>query len=287
MTWRRVLTATTTLLALVGLLPTPAAAGSDIEGLPPSPPRLAAMWIDAQARLAAADADQAALAAQPIDPAAGLLAAARHDVLAADAGFRYREAARTEQVVVYAMAIDPAVEAAVLARIPAGDRAPVQAVIGGLRALWRSAEIDDWSLIRIRYNRDFHASQPVDSLFGYYRQASGRYAIDWTYLASINYIESDFGRVLGPSSAGAMGPMQFMPATWSDFGAGGDIMSPPDSITAAARYLRAMGGPGDMRKAIFRYNNDNDYVASVQAFADAFRLDPGYVRRLYYWGTSG
>lgn len=278
-----------TLLASVALAapPSPAGAALDIEGLPVSPARLTAMWADAQARLAAAAADQQSLAAAKIDPANDLLGAARRDLLLAEAGFRYRDAARTEQVVIYAMAVDPAVDSAVESHMTPAELPPVRSVIAGLRALWRAAEIDDLSLIRIRYNHNFRASQPVDSLFTYYRQAGGRYAIDWTYLASINYIESDFGRVLGPSSAGAMGPMQFMPATWSDYGAGGDIMSPADSINAAARYLRAMGGPADMSRAIFRYNNDNDYVASVKSFADAFRQDPTFVTRLYYWSTAG
>lgn len=283
MRWRPLVAAAALAASVVNAQPVGAAI--DVESMPPSPPRLAAMWLDAQARLKTAAADQQALAAQPAG--ADLLAATRQAVLLADAGYRYRDAARSEQVVIYAMAVDPAVESAVAERLPTADLGPLRSVIAGLRALWRSASIDDLSRIRIHFNRSFSTSQPVDALRGYYQQAGARYAIDWSYLASINFIESDFGRSLGPSSAGAMGPMQFMPSTWSEYGAGGDIMSPPDSITAAARYLRAMGGPADMRRAIFRYNNDDDYVASVQAFAATFRLDPSFLTRMYYWSTAG
>jgi len=126
----------------------------------------------------------------------------------------------------------------------------------------------------------------VDTLFGLY-QVAGHNRVDWSYLASINFIESDFGRVNGPSSAGALGPMQFMPGTWQDYGAGGDIMSPKDSIQAAAVYLNRMGAPGNMDRAIFRYNNDYDYVAAVQGFAEAIRADQTWFSRLYYWSTFG
>ena len=262
----------------------PAQAAIDIDA-PPSPPQLILMWNQAEGQLAGARADTAALGARA--PEASPLAEARRQLALAEAQYRFRAAARTEQVVVYAVATDPAIEGTVEEHLPAEQSAPLRAAVVGLRALWRAAGIDDFSEVRLRHNRSFEASAPVPDLLGYYRAAGAHYSIDWTYLASINFIESDFGRVLGPSSAGAMGPMQFMPATWKDYGGGGDIMSPHDSIEAAARYLRAMGGPGNMDRAIFRYNNDADYVASVQGFAAAFRSDPSWVDRIYYWSTSG
>lgn len=271
-----------TAAALAATIPARAAIG--VDG-PPSPPQLVLMWNRAEGQVGAARADTAALAAEPPDP--NPLAEARRQLALSGAEYRFRDAARTEQVVVYAVAVDPAVEGAVTAHLPAEQAKPLQAAVAGLRALWRSAGIDDFSEIRLRHNRRFEASAPVPQLLSYYQAAGARYSIDWTYLASINFIESDFGRVLGPSSAGAMGPMQFMPGTWKDYGGGGDIMSPHDSIEAAARYLRAMGGPGNMDRAIFRYNNDANYVASVDGFADAFRSDPSWVDRMYYWSTAG
>lgn len=270
--------------ALAGT-PHAARAAVDTAAAPPTPAAQAQAWHAAEADLAAARATQAALGAQPADP--NPLLEARRQLSLAAAAFQFREAARAEQVVVYAAAVDPAAQAEIQDRMSPAEVAPLRATVAGLRALWRSAGITDLSLVRVRRSRSFATSATAAELLGYYRAAGARHGIDWTYLASINYVESDFGRVLGPSSAGALGPMQFMPATWSDYGAGGDVMSPRDSIEAAARYLRAMGGPANMDRAIYRYNNDTDYVDSIQGFAGAFRADPGWVDRLYYWGTAG
>ena len=88
-------------------------------------------------------------------------------------------------------------------------------------------------------------------------------------LAAINKIETDFGRNMGPSSAGAVGWMQFMPATWSAYGVDGDgdgrrnPDDPADAIPAAARYLRANGAPADWYGAVFAYNHADWYVRDV------------------------
>jgi membrane-bound lytic murein transglycosylase B len=221
--------------------------------------------------------------AEPVD----LLGVLRHDLQLEVARYAYRDAVRNQQVVVYALAVDQGLEAQVAILLPAAELPPLRQTTEALRALWRAAGISDFNEVRIRNNRRFQDSAPLAQMAGYYRTSGGHYAIDWTYLASINFIESDFGRVNGPSSAGALGPMQFMPGTWNDYGNGGDIMSPKDSIEAAARYLHAMGGPGNMDRAIYRYNNDSDYVASVKGFAAALREDGSWLDRLYFWSTSG
>ena len=95
-------------------------------------------------------------------------------------------------------------------------------------------------------------------------------------LAALTKIESDFGRNMGPSSAGAIGWTQFMPATWARYGvdANGDGRRDPytaaDAIHAAARYLRASGAPRDWRRALFAYNHADWYVEKVLAQASAF-----------------
>ncbi len=67
-------------------------------------------------------------------------------------------------------------------------------------------------------------------------------------LAAINEVETDYGRDLSVSSAGAEGWMQFLPSSWAQYGvdANGDGFkdpyNPADAIFAAARYLRAAGG---------------------------------------------
>ena len=102
-----------------------------------------------------------------------------------------------------------------------------------------------------------------------YQAAGIQYGIRWEVLAAINEIETDYGRNLNVSSAGALGWMQFMPSTWDMYGvdANGDgqkdPFNPVDAIFAAARYLRAAGADKDLYRAIFAYNHADWYVESV------------------------
>ncbi len=100
-------------------------------------------------------------------------------------------------------------------------------------------------------------------------------------LASINGIESAFGSNMGPSSAGAVGWMQFLPSTWETYGvdANGDGVrdpaNPEDAIFAAASYLSAAGMPTNTYDAIFAYNHADWYVAEVLANAACYGSLPG------------
>src|SRR5215217_4491586 len=102
-----------------------------------------------------------------------------------------------------------------------------------------------------------------------YQAAGIQYGIRWEVLAAINEIETDYGRNLNISSAGALGWMQFMPSTWETYGVDGnrdglqDPFNPVDAIFAAARYLRAAGADKDLYRAIFAYNHADWYVESV------------------------
>ena len=102
-----------------------------------------------------------------------------------------------------------------------------------------------------------------------YQAAGMQYGVRWEVLAAINEIETDYGRNLNVSSAGALGWMQFMPATWKMYGVDAnrdgvkDPFNPVDAIFAAARYLRAAGADKDLRRAIFAYNHADWYVDSV------------------------
>jgi hypothetical protein len=102
-----------------------------------------------------------------------------------------------------------------------------------------------------------------------YQAAGIEYGVRWEVLAAINEIETDYGRNLNVSSAGALGWMQFMPATWQQYGVDAnrdglkDPFNPVDAIFAAARYLRAAGAETDVRRAIFAYNHADWYVDSV------------------------
>jgi hypothetical protein len=114
-----------------------------------------------------------------------------------------------------------------------------------------------------------------------YQAAGIQYGIRWEYLAAINEIETDYGRNLNVSSAGAVGWMQFMPQTWKMYGVDAnkdgkkDPFNPVDAIFASARYLKAAGAPKDMRKAIFAYNHADWYVDSVVLRARLIAGIPG------------
>jgi hypothetical protein len=132
---------------------------------------------------------------------------------------------------------------------------------------------------------------PVETLRGYYAEAEAASGIPWVYFASIHFVETNLGRIRGASTAGAQGPMQFIPATWAEYGQG-DINDNRDAILAAARLLRAGGAPGDMNRALYRYNNSTRYVDAVQAYAGLMLADEraflGYYHwQVYYATTSG
>ena len=109
-----------------------------------------------------------------------------------------------------------------------------------------------------------------------WQRAGSAYGIPWNVLAAINKIESNFGGNMGPSSAGAVGWMQFMPSTWLRWGvdADGNGIADPwnatDAVYAAARYLAAAGGQSDISRAVFAYNHADWYVAEVLDLARVY-----------------
>jgi murein DD-endopeptidase MepM/ murein hydrolase activator NlpD len=116
-------------------------------------------------------------------------------------------------------------------------------------------------------------------LLSLWQRAGAAYGIPWQVLASINKIESNFGRNMGPSSAGAIGWMQFMPSTWTRWGvdANGDGIADPwnptDAVFAAARYLAAAGGTTDLYRGVYAYNHADWYVNEVLSLADVYGAD--------------
>jgi hypothetical protein len=102
-----------------------------------------------------------------------------------------------------------------------------------------------------------------------YQAASLQYGVPWQVLAAINEIETNYGTDQSVSTAGAVGWMQFMPATWMQYGVDAlnagyaDPYNPVDAIFAAARYLRAAGSASDLRTAILAYNHSDEYANSV------------------------
>ena len=127
------------------------------------------------------------------------------------------------------------------------------------------------------------SSTPAGQLLAAYRRAQARLAVPWEYLAAIHLVETRVGRIRGTSSAGAQGPMQFLPATWRRYGRGGDIQATDDAILAAARLLRANGAPTDMARAMYAYNPSRRYVRAVSAYAGQLRANQRAFLGYYHW----
>jgi membrane-bound lytic murein transglycosylase B len=175
------------------------------------------------------------------------------------------------------LVVTPEWRVAVIATLPEADRGPVEANLAAGVELAELSEPAD----RLPHWRIIAPASP-DQLRAYYREAEQTYGVPWQYLAAINLIETSMGRILGLSSTGAMGPMQFMPPTWAEYGQG-DVNDPHDAILAAGRYLKASGAPKDMDGALFAYNRSMHYVRAVQAYAQQVAADPLAFIAYYNW----
>jgi murein DD-endopeptidase MepM/ murein hydrolase activator NlpD len=126
-----------------------------------------------------------------------------------------------------------------------------------------------------------------DQLRDLWQRAGAAYGVPWQVLGAINKVESNFGQNMGPSSAGAVGWMQFMPSTWERWGtdADGDGVADPwnpeDAVYAAARYLAAAGAHTDISRAVFAYNHAQWYVDEILGLAaDLGSGDAGFASGL-------
>lgn len=162
-----------------------------------------------------------------------------------------------------------------LRSVPASLQETVQANVSAgteLRALGKPrTSLPPWRIV---------APAPAPELLGHYKAAEASLGIPWQYLAAIHLVETRMGRIRGTSVAGAQGPMQFLPATWSRYGKGGDINSNRDAIFGAARLLAANGGPGNMSNALYRYNPTPRYVKAVTAYAGQMQDNEARLLRL-------
>jgi membrane-bound lytic murein transglycosylase B len=185
----------------------------------------------------------------------------------------------TMQVAERALLLDhPELTGATLALLAPDVRAVVQSDLDAGAALATltkklAEKLPPWHIV--------HPASATE-LLGYYKAASAATGVPWPYLAAINLVETRMGRIRGVSTAGAQGPMQFLPSTWSIVGEGGDINSYHDAIFGAARYLKRNGAPANMHDAIWNYNHAEPYVSAVTAYAHQMTVD----ERAYfgYWG---
>jgi membrane-bound lytic murein transglycosylase B len=192
-------------------------------------------------------------------------------------GTSLEQAAWTQQLAYRRLAQQPGWQERVLAMVPRGLRTAVRRNLAASTSLGAlvtpQRKLPDWRILR--------PAPPVE-LLAAYRRAGAAFGIDWHYLAAIHLVETRMGRIRGRSTAGAQGPMQFLPATWDAYGTG-DINDNGDAIMAAARYLAASGAPGDMRGALWSYNHSDHYVDAVSAYAANMRADERAFRGYYYW----
>jgi hypothetical protein len=150
-----------------------------------------------------------------------------------------------------------------------------------------------------------------------YQDAVAKYcpSMKWQELAAIGSVESDQGRNMGPSSAGAEGWMQFLLSTWKsprvavDGNGDGkkDILDPLDAIPSAANYLCMLGldpkvqiteehcpqaGADDhtvrLREALYGYNHACWYVDQVIEVATSYQgAGPGSLQGGIHVDKSG
>lgn len=139
----------------------------------------------------------------------------------------------------------------------------------------RSATVPAWQIV---------APEPLETLQAAYQEAAAAFGLQWPHLAAIHLVETGTGRIRGVSSAGAQGPMQFLPATWAAYGGGGDVNDTRDAIFAAARYLATNNGAVDIANALWNYNHSDHYVRGVMYYADLIAEHPLALRGFYGWG---
>ncbi|KMK76549.1 lytic transglycosylase domain-containing protein [Alkalihalobacillus pseudalcaliphilus] len=155
--------------------------------------------------------------------------------------------------------------------------------------------------------RSFIAQQQIpEDYVELYQEAASEYDIPWELLASVHRVETIFS-TMDPmvSPVGALGHFQFMPRTWvgwthpggalgemdediditdldliADHGGygvdgDGDGIADPfnivDATHSAAKYLADHGArDGDYEKALFAYNQSQDYVDEVMKYFNQY-----------------
>ncbi len=194
---------------------------------------------------------------------------------------------RTAQVAYRALVDRPGWDAAVLADVPAPLHDAVQHNAAAGREFQAMASrlpttLPAWRIVE---------PLPAQEIRAHYAEAQRRFGVPWQVLAAVHLVETNMGRIVGLSAAGAQGPMQFMPATWARYGLGGDVWDTRDAILGAANYLAANGAADGtdaaLDKALYRYNNDTRYVRGVRHYAKVMQADERaflglHARHVYY-----
>jgi membrane-bound lytic murein transglycosylase B len=193
------------------------------------------------------------------------------------AGARLRRAGGSQQLAFRQLADRRLLRRPTLARLTPDARSAAKAALRAADALSNIVQAElrfpDWRIV---------APPAPNKLLSYFQAAAAVYKIPWQYLAAIELVETRMGRIRGLSPAGAKGPMQFMPATWAQYGRG-SINNQPDSIMAAARFLKANGARRNIGHALLHYNPSRSYVVAVESYAQEMRRDRHAFYGYYYW----
>jgi membrane-bound lytic murein transglycosylase B len=228
-------------------------------------------------------------------PLAHALERTRHAARADIAAWRGRSAVPPTRVtleVLYEQRIErrlaerPRLARAVLGRLSPAAALGVRDEVTAQRELRRLSRPIPLSSVRLG------RALPAGVLLGYYRQAQRRFQVRWEVLAAVNFVESAFDKLRSKSTAGAQGPMQFLPSSWRRYGLGGDVHDPHDAILGAANYLHAAGAPADYRRALYAYNPSPLYVDAVLRYARQIEHDRGayfdyYSRQVFVCTPAG
>src|SRR5512133_4019580 len=234
-----------------------------LTGLLPRSPRLArASLLVALFALAPPPAPDASLPQQPV-LVARALTESDADLRAAIARWTPKSAPAPRDLVLYALyeqrlyrrlARDTKLAAATLPALTPALRAAARDLLLAHRELYRLTPP-----LPARAKIKVGSAAPAATLLAYYREAERRFRVPWDVLASVNFVESKFGKLRNASASGAQGPMQFLPATWAHYGLGGNVRDAHDAILGAANYLHASGAPRSMRRALHAYNPSPAY----------------------------
>ena len=183
-----------------------------------------------------------------------------------------------EQLIYRVLAANDRLAKQVLRRLDKGVAGEARANVLAGGALY-----DHFSPVKTLPDFRMRSPEPADTLRAYFEEGERRFGVHWQLLAAVMLIETRMGRIVSNSSAGAQGPMQFIPSTWAAYGLGGDVRDDHDSVLGAANYLSANGAPNEDRNALFHYNPVPAYVTAVTRYAKAMEQDPDLFYAYYNW----
>jgi soluble lytic murein transglycosylase-like protein len=183
-----------------------------------------------------------------------------------------------EQLIYRVLAANDPLAEQVLGRLDEGAASEARANVLAGGALY-----DHFSPVKTLPEFRTRSPEPADTLRVYFEEGERRFGVHWEVLAAVMLIETRMGRIVSNSSAGARGPMQFIPSTWAAYGLGGDVRDEHDAVLGAANYLSANGAPKDDRNALFHYNPVPAYVTAVTRYAKAMERDPDLFYAYYNW----